>query len=78
MVTKQFRCNAHSIKVVKNVQKQQGETECGLFALANATSIAYGRDPLQLVYCEKQMHQHLVNCFSQKDLKPFPLLDEME
>ena len=31
---------------------------------------------LQLLYCEKEMHQHLLNCFSQKDLKPFPLIDE--
>ena len=49
MFTKQFQCNTHSIKVLKKVQKQQGRAECGLHAIANATSIAYGRDPSQLV-----------------------------
>ena len=76
MFTKQFRCNTHSIKVLKKVQKQQGRAECGLYAIANATSIAYERDPSQLVYCEKEMRQHLVNCFSQNDLEPFPLINE--
>ena len=76
MFTKQFRCNTHSIKVLDKIQKQQGGTECGLYAIANATSIAYGRDPSQLLHCEKEMRQHLFNCFSQKHLKPFPLIDK--
>ena len=76
LFTKQFQCNTHSIKVLDKMQKQQGGTECGLYAIANATSISYGRDPSQLLYCEKEMRQRLFNCFSQKDLKPFPLIDK--
>ena len=51
--------------MLKKVQKQKGRAECGLYAIANASSIVYRRDPLQLVYCEKQLDQHLVDCFSQ-------------
>jgi len=76
MVRKQFRCNSHGIKVVKEVQKQETGAECGLYAVANATSIAFGMDPTKLVYNEARMRAHLVHCFSQKDLEPFPLVTQ--
>ena len=63
MFTKQFRCNTHSTKVLDKMQKQQGGTECGLYAIANATSIAYGRDPSQFLYCEKEIRQYLLKLF---------------
>ena len=56
----QFHCSPSNIHVLKNVQKQQGGRECGLIAIANATSIALG---LKIVYNEAQMRQHLVDCF---------------
>ena len=56
----QFHCSPSNIHVLKNVQKQQGGRECGLYAIANATSIALG---LKIVYNEAQMRQHLVDCF---------------
>ena len=77
IVRKQFRCNTQSIKVVKNVQKQAAGAECGLYAIANTTSIAFGKDPTMLVYHEKHMREHLAHCFSHKDFEPFPLIDEL-
>lgn len=72
LIKKQFRCSPSNIIVLKGVQKQQGGKECGLYAIANATSIAFGRDPLELSYNEVAMRKHLVEYFSCQDLKPFP------
>jgi len=57
---------------LKGVQKQQGRKECGLYAIANAISIALGKDPLKLHCNEALMREHLVRCFSNKDLEQFP------
>ena len=43
LLQKQFRCNMASIKLVDGIQKQVGGTECGLFAIAFATTIALHR-----------------------------------
>ena len=34
----------------KNVKKQQGGSECGLYAIANATSLVHGKDPVSITY----------------------------
>ena len=83
-INPQYLCLQNNFNVIPIASKYltryrnflQGGTECGLYAIANVTNIAYGRDPSQLLYCEKEMCQHLLNCFSQKDLKPFPLINE--
>ena len=72
LLKKQFRCSPSNVSVLKGVQKQQGGKECGLYAIANATSIALGKDPLKLHYNEALMREHLVHCFSNKDLEQFP------
>ena len=58
--------------MLKNVRKQQGAKECGLYAIANATSIALSRDPLKIVYNEAQMRHHLIECFRNGNLELFP------
>jgi len=68
LVRKQFRCNTQSIKALGEVQKQETGMECGLRAVANATSIAFGMDPTKIIYNEKRMREHLVHCFTQTDL----------
>jgi len=40
-VRKKFQCSATNITIQKNVEKQQGGCECELYAIANATSLAY-------------------------------------
>ena len=54
-VRKQFRCAASSVTIQKKVQKQRGGNECGLYAIANATSLAYGKDPINMTYIELVM-----------------------
>ncbi len=51
-------------------QKQKGVADCGLFAIAKATSIAYGANPRG--YVQTSMRQHLVNCLESGVLTIFP------
>ena len=68
----QFRCSTCNIKFMEGVQKQTEVTDCGLFAIANATTIAFKGDPSHTSYDKSRMHQHLLNCFITKTMKPFP------
>ena len=63
--------NTIKVKVAK-CQQQEGAVDCGLFSIAFATSIAYGFDPETVEYMQAHMRMHLVTCFSQGALMPFP------
>lgn len=60
--------------VMKELQKQKGSTDCGLFAIAVMTSLAHKEDPSTAKYDQNKMRQHLLDCFSNKFLMPFPKL----
>lgn len=66
-----FNCNLCNISMVP-VQKQLGGSDCGLFAIANATAIAFGRDPSKEVYQQSLMRNHAITCFEQKKMELFP------
>ena len=55
-----------------NMQQQKGSKDCGLFAIATATSICYGDDPTMLVYSQDELRQHLLDCFATEEISPFP------
>jgi len=55
----------------RNVTKQQGGTDCGVFAIAVCACIAFGGDPLQMVICQAGMRDHLLKCFEEKLLSLF-------
>lgn len=57
---------------VKACQRQGNGFDCGVFAIAFATSIANGIDPATLVYTPNQMRDHLRACFEKKKLTQFP------
>ena len=42
-----------------SVQQQQGTLDCGLFAIAYAVEICFGRNPQCASFNQKQMHEHL-------------------
>ena len=44
-------------------QYQLGSDDCGLFAIANACEICFGRDPSIVKYTQKDMRKHLVTAF---------------
>ena len=55
-----------------NIQAQSNGVDCGLYAVANATTIAFGEDPEEKLYKDKEMRQHLMQCFEAQILTPFP------
>ena len=66
-----FRCSMLSIRSMR-CQKQEGISDCGLFAIAFATLIAHGEDPGSREYCQGRMRSHLTQCFLDKKLVLFP------
>ena len=59
----------HIIEIAEVMPKQQGEKECGLFAIAAATSIITNNN---FSYQEQQMRGHLLECFQKNALTQFP------
>ena len=65
------RAGSGSVSLIP-VQKQPNVTDCGLYAIANTTSLAYGEAPEKNLYDEKEMRDHLLSCFEAMVLIPFP------
>ena len=51
---------------------QSGGCDCGLYAIAYATAIAYGEDPCQCEFDQPKMRQHFYQCLEAGKMKPFP------
>ena len=47
--------------LVCNVQKQMGYNDCGIFALAFVTAVAFGIDPCSLYFKQELMRPHLIH-----------------
>lgn len=74
----------HQLSVIANLQinfltvfqapcpRQQFQGDCGLHAIANATSLCQGKNPCNIYYIQKVMRQHLVKCLSDGEMKEFP------
>ncbi|XP_038046878.1 uncharacterized protein LOC119721064 [Patiria miniata] len=54
------------------VHPQRGSSDCGLFALAYATEVAYGGSPELAVFDQRAMRQHLRRCLESQKMTPFP------
>ena len=63
----------HSATAKMKTQKQEGSKDCGLFAIAIATAIAYGADITVLRFNQAATRSHLVQCFTDKVLTLFPV-----
>ena len=51
-----------SLNQLKNkTQKQKGNKDCGLFAIAMGTTIAFGKNPSKVTLCQESMRAHLVS-----------------
>ncbi len=46
----------------KQVQVQRGSNDCGVFAIAFATSVLLGEEPSTLQYDQKELRGHLAHC----------------
>ena len=48
--------------------------DCGLFALANITTLAHGEQPASVVYDQKLMRRHYLQCLENLEIRPFPII----
>lgn len=55
-----------------NVQKQLGGCDCGLFAIAFATTLATGNQPEQCFFDQAAMRRHLYECLTKQEMSMFP------
>ena len=66
--------NCFDIKVsIISIGKQTGCTDCGLYAVANATSLAHDIDPATVIFRQEEMRAHFIQCIEERKMKPFPV-----
>ena len=56
----------------EKIQKQINSSDCGLFALAFATDLCHGIDPVTQSYDQEKMRAHYVDCLDSLEMVPFP------
>ena len=54
------------------MQQQSGGSDCGLFAIATATALCFGIPPNSCEWEQRNMRKHLLKCFVQGKMEPFP------
>ena len=63
--------NSVSIKLMNN-DVQPNTNDCGVYAIAFAVSLAFGKEPAHLHYDNSKMRTHLLNCIKSGILTEFP------
>ena len=51
---------------------QEGSLDCGLFAIAYATELAYANDPTQFSFDQASFQPHMFSCLEKRKITPFP------
>ena len=79
-VTKQIASFCHTkgphLKIrIMHSQGQSGGSDCGLFAIATATSLCYGIPPSTVLWDQNRMRKHLVECLESGKMVPFSAWD---
>jgi len=64
-----------TIQIAK-VNKQSRTHDCGVFAAAYCTTVAFGKDPCGLVYDQKRLRHHLLKCLDDGKMTNFPTIRE--
>ena len=68
-----LHCSAPHFTIrITSSQLQEGGSDCGLFAIAAATSLCNGESPNSIRWDQKLMRAHLLKSFEQGKIKPFP------
>lgn len=71
-IMKTFQLKKTKDIIMTPMQKQDGSTDCGVFAIAVMTSLAYEEDPSRVKYNQMQLREHLSNCITKGNLVCFP------
>ena len=53
----------HMTLFTADMEKQVGTSDCGLFAIAAATSLCLGLLPQNCKWKQEKMREHLIRCF---------------
>ena len=54
------------------MQEQRGASDCGLFAIAVATSLCHGEDPTIIRWDQTRLRPHFMECLEAEWMRPFP------
>ena len=57
---------------IASVQQQDGGNDCGVFAAAFSTDVAYGNDPREVTYHQPELRMHFLKCLKGRCLTTFP------
>ena len=68
--------NPHITISFQNVQKQAGFADCGLFSIAFATALVFGKRPENYYFNQNEMRFHLLRCFEKRKMELFPTVRE--
>ena len=72
-----FKCTRDTLRFdVMNVQAQPNGYDCGVYAIANATELAYGCDPVVCVWKSEDMRSHLLDSLQSGKVTRFPRVRE--
>ena len=55
-----------------DVEPQTNSSDCGVYAIAFATSLCFCEDISSIQYCVSKMRTHLVSCLEKRQMAPFP------
>ena len=73
-ITALFATQLPSIELMyMDTQMQSGSSDCGLFAVAFATAIVFGKQPGLFYFDQSQMREHLIKCLEQQNITMFPI-----
>ena len=62
----------HLLYKVKSCQQQNNGFDCGVNAVAFATSVAHGVDPITVIYDRRTLRSHLQKLLAAENFTPFP------
>ena len=54
-----------------DVEQQTNNSDCGVYAIAYATSLCFSEDISCIQYCVSKMRSHLVSCLEDGQMSPF-------
>ena len=70
-----FPAARNSSFVMAKIQKHKGNCDCGVFAIAAATSLAYGINQVNCDFLQSMIRQHLSQYLGTKTMTLFPAED---
>ena len=53
-------------------QRQSGSHDCGIFAIAFATTLCFGNQPGKILYIQSKMRGHLLQCLNNGTMEELP------